>query len=114
MGKRSIVVNTETTINAIWRNKIDILTHPGFRFAIDYRAVAQVCAERGTAFEINSSKSYLTPEILELVAKEGASFVIGSDAHSPDRVGDFIRGINLAKQVGLTPKQVLNARVRED
>ncbi len=93
------------------KNKIDILTHPGgLRFAIDYRAVAQACAHFGTAFEINASKDYLTPQIIELVAKEGASFMIGSDAHSPERVGDFRLALDLAEKVGLTPKQVLNAR----
>src|SRR5690554_6716756 len=89
LTKRSMVINTDATIRAIERNKIDVLTHPGLRFAIDYRAVAQACASYGTAFELNASKNYLTPHIVELVAKEGASFIIGSDAHSPERVGDF-------------------------
>lgn len=110
LDKRSKLINTEATVNALLRNKIDILTHPGLRFAIDYRVVAQACAIQGTAFELNSSKPYLTPELVELVAKEGAPFVIGSDAHSPQRVGDFALGLELAKKVGLTPKEVLNAR----
>jgi putative hydrolase len=110
VGKRSRLINTEATINALMRNKIDILTHPGVRFSIDYRVVAQACAAMGTAFELNASKPYLTPEIVELVAKEGATFVIGSDAHSPQRVGDFALGLELAKQVGLTPKEVVNAK----
>ncbi|HHY14766.1 MAG TPA: hypothetical protein GX521_01690, partial [Firmicutes bacterium] len=109
-GRRSKIVNTDATVKAMEKNKIDILTHPGLRFAIDYRAVAQACAHFGTAFEINASKDYLTPQIIELVAKEGASFMIGSDAHSPERVGDFRLALDLAEKVGLTPKQVLNAR----
>lgn len=110
LDKRSKLVNTEATVNALIRNKIDILTHPGLRFAIDYKVVAQACASTGTAFELNASKPYLTAELVELVANEGASFVIGSDAHSPQRVGDFALGLELAKQVGLTPQEILNAR----
>lgn len=112
LSRRSVTVNTEATVNAMARNKIDILTHPGLKFAVDYRVVAQACAHYGTAFEINSSKAYLTPEIIELAALQGASFVIASDAHSPGRVGDFARGLKLAEEAGLTPSQVLNARRR--
>lgn len=108
--KRSMLVNTEATVNALTRNKISILTHPGLRFSIDYKVVGQACASTGTAFELNASKAYLTREIVEVVANQGASFVIGSDAHSPERVGDFVHGLELVKEVGLTPKEVLNMR----
>lgn len=114
LERRSLVVNTDATINALAKNKIQVLTHPGVRFAIDYRAVAQACAHYGTAFELNASKPYLTPELVELVASEGAPFMIGSDAHSPGRVGDFSSALALAKQVGLTAKQVVNGRDTND
>lgn len=110
LDKRSCIINTDATINALARNKIDVLTHPGVRFAIDYRAVAQACKSYGTAFELNASKDYLTPEIVEIVAKEGAPFVIGSDAHSPDRVGDFTLALQLAQIVGLNSEQIINVR----
>ncbi|HHU62453.1 MAG: PHP domain-containing protein [Bacillota bacterium] len=114
LSKTSLVVNTDATIRAVERNKIDVLTHPGLRFEIDYKVVAQACATYGTAFELNASKPYLTPEIVELVANEGAKFVIGSDAHSPERVGDFFSALMLAEQAGLTPENVLNARYKDD
>lgn len=110
LEKRSVAVNTEATINALAHNKIDVLTHPGVRFAIDYTAVAQACAFYGTAFELNASKAYLTPQLVEVVAKEGALFMLGSDAHSPERVGDFAPALALAKQVGLTSAQIINVR----
>lgn len=109
-SRRSVIVNTDATVKAMEKNKIDILTHPGLRFAIDYRVVAQACAHFGTAFEINASKDYLSPQTVELVANEGASFMIGSDAHSPGRVGDFKHALELAKLVGLTPEEIFNAR----
>lgn len=110
LERRSMLVNTEATVNALTRNKIAILTHPGLRFSIDYKVVAQACAATDTAFELNASKPYLTKELVEIVANEGASFVIGSDAHSPERVGDFALGLKLAQEVGLTSKEVLNLR----
>lgn len=52
----------------------------------------------------------MTVELIEIAASEGVKFVIGSDAHHPSRIGDFEHGIALAKEAGLTPDLILNAR----
>lgn len=111
LHQRSRLINTEAVINAVYRNRIHIITHPGLRFNIDTRALARACQERGTYLEINTSHDHMTPEFLEIAAGEGAKFVIGSDAHSPERVGDFAKGLALARQVGLSVDQIVNARV---
>ena len=97
-------------MNAVYKNRIHIITHPGHRFNIDTRAVAKACRERGTAMEINCGHDHTTVEYLRIAAEEGVQFVIGSDAHSPERVGDFAKGIRLAKAAGLSPEQIINAR----
>ena len=51
--------------------------------------VAKCAADYGTYIELNSKKTHLTDEELnEIVAKTDARFIIDSDAHSKDRVGD--------------------------
>ncbi|HHT72347.1 MAG TPA: PHP domain-containing protein [Firmicutes bacterium] len=109
-SKRSRFYNTEAVVNAVYKNRIHIITHPGHRFNIDTRAVAKACRERGTAMEINCGHDHTTVEYLRIAAEEGVQFVIGSDAHSPERVGDFAKGIRLAKAAGLSPEQIINAR----
>lgn len=110
-SKRSRINNTEAVVNAVYKNRIHVLTHPGHRFNIDTREVARACRERGTAMEINCSHDHTTVEYLRIAAEEGVKFVIGSDAHSPERVGDFVKGIRLAQAAGLGPEQIINARV---
>lgn len=110
LRRKSRLLNTEAIVNAVYQHDIDIITHPGHRFDIDSRALARACAERNTAFEINTSHDNISLELIEVVAKEGVDFVIGSDAHHPSRVGDFARGIALAKAAGLTENQIRNAR----
>ena len=110
LKRKSRLLNTEALINAIYRHQIDIVTHPGHRFNIDTRELAKACAINNTAFEINTSHKNMTVELIKLAANEGVKFVIGSDAHHPNRVGDFEHGIALAKQAGLTPELVLNAK----
>ena len=53
--------------------------------------VAKCAADHGTYIELNSKKTHLTDEELAAVANTGARFLIDSDAHSADRVGDAAR-----------------------
>lgn len=105
---RSRILNTEAVVNAVYQNQIDIITHPGHRFEIDSRELARACADRNTAFEINTSHNNMTLELIEIAANEGVDFVIGSDAHHPSRVGDLQSGIELAKAAGLSVDQIRN------
>jgi len=79
---------TKAYVNAIRNNPIDILTHINYKCCCDLEEVASVCAECGTYIEINTKKRHVSLEELNLMAEAGARFVIDSDAHSADRVGD--------------------------
>ena len=79
---------TKAYVNAIKNNPIDILTHVNYKCCCDLKEVASVCAESGTYIEINTKKRHVSLEELNLMAAAGARFVIDSDAHSADRVGD--------------------------
>lgn len=107
-SKKSLLLNTEAIVNAVYRHEIDIITHPGHRFLIDTRELAKACAQRNTAFEINTSHHNMNVELIEIAAKEGVDFVIGSDAHHPSRVGDLQPGIELAQAAGLAADQIRN------
>ncbi|HKM18242.1 MAG TPA: PHP domain-containing protein [Limnochordia bacterium] len=110
LRRKARLLNTEAIVNAVYRHPIDIVTHPGHRFAIDSRELAKACAERNTAFEINTSHRHITVELIELAADAGVKFVICSDAHHPRRVGDFDYGIQMAKAAGLSRALILNAK----
>lgn len=79
---------TKAYINAVKNNPIDILTHINYKCCCDLREVAKCCADYGTYIEINTKKRHISAEELNLMAETGVKFVIDSDAHSADRVGD--------------------------
>ena len=55
----------------------------------DYLEVAKAAADYGTYLELNAKKEHLTDEqLMEIVQKTDVRFIINSDAHSADRVGD--------------------------
>jgi putative hydrolase len=101
--------NTEAMINAIERYPIRIITHPGAKIDIDTQMLAKYAAQKNVALEINSSHGFMTVEYVKIAMKEGAPFVINSDAHHPSKVGIFDKGIEIAKKAGLRPEQIINA-----
>ncbi|AFK86345.1 PHP domain-containing protein [Thermoanaerobacterium aotearoense SCUT27] len=102
--------NTDAMIKAINKYDINIITHPGAKVDIDTKRLALAAKARGTALEINSSHGYMTVEYVKIAKSVGAKFVIDSDAHTPSRVGDFARGIEIAKKAGLTTNDIINAK----
>ena len=89
-SKHLIDYNTKVYCNVIKNNPLDILTHPGFRVFCDLVTVAKCCEDYGTYFEINTKKLHMTPEEWrDVIDKTNVKFVIDSDAHKPDRVGEI-------------------------
>ena len=99
---------TNAYINAIKRNPIDILTHLNFQCFANAVEVAKCCRDYGTYVEISSKKNHLTDDELAAVAATGVRFVIDSDAHSVDRVGDMARAAEQIKRVGIPLEQIDN------
>jgi len=108
-ARRARIDNTKALVEAVYRNRIDIITHPGLKVNIDTRELARACAKRGTALEINASHRRSDPEYVRVAAREGAMFAICSDAHSPDDVGRFDWAVHVAEKAGLQASQVINA-----
>ena len=100
--------NTKTYINAVKNNPIDILTHVNFLNFCDAAEVAKCCADYGTYFEINTKKIHLSAEQWAGVIATSVNFVIDSDAHSPERVGEIGLFFEQDKQVNFPRDRIFN------
>lgn len=107
-SKSLIKENTETFINVIKKNPVDIITHLNFCCFADPVEVAKVASDYGTFIELNSKKVHLSDEELYNVAKTGVKFVIDSDAHSPNRVGEISLVEKMLKRVNINEEQIMN------
>lgn len=105
---KTVARNTDAYVNAVTRNRIDILSHPGNGCPCDIRAVARACKQTGTLFELNGKRMYISDEQLEAAADEGAMFICDSDAHAPKRIGDFSLPLARLRAVGVPLAQVAN------
>lgn len=100
--------NTSAVVKAIERYPIRILTHPGATINIDTRTLAKAAARHNVALEINASHGFMTVEYVKIALEEGALFSINSDAHRPRDIGDFKRGIEIAKAAGVPSQRIIN------
>lgn len=105
--------NTRALVRAMDRYPVRIITHPGAKADIDTKDLAEAAAQRNVALEINSSHGYMTVDYVKIAAKQGVKFVLGSDAHTPKRVGEVEASIGVARRAGLTASDIINA-IQED
>ena len=100
--------NTKTFINVIANNPVDVITHLNYCCYADAVEVAKVARDYGTYIELNAKKVHLTDEELYEVAKTGVKFIISSDAHTPDRVGEISLVEEWLKRVEIPLTQIDN------
>lgn len=107
-GKKQKLRNTELTVRAIYENPIQVLTHPGDKGSFDILEIARACADRGTLMEISTWHDYLSVEGIKEAAKTEVKFIISSDAHRPERIGDCQGAVDRIREAGLGFERVVN------
>lgn len=111
LKRRAKVVqaNTLAFVRAMERYPIACITHPSDMIGVDLNVLGEAAARTGTALELNMRHTPLTPEEIGRLKAIGAAFMINSDAHRPENVGDFEDTVELALSAGLNETDVLNA-----
>lgn len=105
-------LNTQMTINALHSNDLKILTHPGDKGQFDILAIAKACQETDTLMEISTWHSHLNLDELKLLKNTENKFIVSSDAHKPERVGDYLQGVARALEAGIEPERIVNIAKR--
>ena len=100
--------NTTAFLKALDKYPIDVMTHLNYGCPTDTLAVARMAKEKGTLIELNGKRINFTDEEIETMASEGVKFIVNSDAHSPDRVGECNNALNIIFRLGLPLSQIVN------
>ena len=90
---------TKAFVQAIKKNPIDMITHVNFCCFCDPVEVAKVAGDYGTYIEISAKKEHLTDEQLYKMGQTGARFLISSDAHNFNRVGEISLAVEKLKRI---------------
>lgn len=103
--------NAEAMLHAAEKYpRVTMISHPGLYIPMDIDLLSRGAAELGVALELNGARVTMTNAQIQLAAKNGANFVINSDAHHPSRVGEVAKAIAAAEEAGLTANQIINAK----
>lgn len=88
--------NTQAYINALQKNKIDIISHIGSKMKVDIVEVAKMCRQTDTYLEINGRRICYQEDEIKSLVDMGTKFIINSDAHIAKNVGECNYPTNFA------------------
>ncbi|MCQ2564678.1 MAG: PHP domain-containing protein [Clostridia bacterium] len=107
-SKRQREKNTNAYINAMRKYDIDVLTHLNYVCKVDVEKVARVAKETNTLIELNGKRLGMTDKEILACYNEGCKFIIDSDAHRPNKVGDCHLGLQAALRLKLPDNCIVN------
>ena len=111
-SKALVRYTTNAYINSIKKYPVDVITHLNYSCFCDVTEVAKAARDYGTYIELNSKKIHLTDEELCAVRDTGVRFIIDSDAHSVDRVGDTALVEEILARVDIPHERIDNIEGR--
>lgn len=100
--------NTQAFVNAVKKNPIDIITHLNYYCFADVSEVGKVAADYGTYIELNAKKVHFTDREIEALLNTDVNFVINSDAHTPNRVGEISLVEKMIERTGFPLERIHN------
>lgn len=109
VGKlRAAERNSIAYCRAMDRYPINIISHPGSKIPVELHSLATYADQKEVLLEINSKHRELTVEDLCELKGKFHRFVIGSDAHRPQDVGNFTKAFERVKQAGISFADIVN------
>lgn len=103
--------NTEAIINCMKNNDVFVITHPGDKGDVYIEEVAKAAKATDTRLEINSSHQLLNAEQLRRIKDYDVKYIIGSDAHVPQNVGNFEKALETIRKSGVENISIENILV---
>ena len=100
--------NTTAFLKSLDKYPIDAITHIGEGVPVDKMAIAKLAKQKGTYIELNAKHMTIGDETLGEMAAEGIKFIINSDEHHPDNVGEVNNALNSCLRVGVPASQIVN------
>ena len=90
-GKREKLayLNTEAYLSVMENYPIDIIAHLGHRAIVDFAKVCECAARHNVYIELNAKHLDTLKDGIADAIGAGLNFIVGSDAHSADKIGKF-------------------------
>lgn len=100
--------NTNVAVQAVLRYAPKLFVHPTSYVNLDIVSLAKACAQTHTLLEVNSHRCKLSVEELRKVQDIAVDFLLGSDAHCKEDVGNLDNALRIANEAGIPKSRVKN------
>jgi len=107
-SKRQIERNTLCVLKAIENKPINIITHLGVGMPVNVEEVARLAREKNVFIELNGKRISFSNADMEALMKYDTQFILNSDAHSPEKVGDVRNGMRYVIKYKIPEKNIVN------
>ena len=86
--KKYIDKVTDSYIKAIEKYPVKVVVHPNYAVPVNVKRLAEAAARKGVLIEFNGKRTKFTDEQAQDLINSNAKFIIGSDAHRPERIAE--------------------------
>lgn len=105
---------TNAFVNAINKYPVTIVSHLDSVLKTDLYEIGKACSERGTMVEINNRHTKWNEKQVEDLLASGCMFVVSSDAHSRNKVGEVDKAFEIIKKFNIPSDRVANVEFTDD
>lgn len=106
--KRTIQKNTDAYLRALDLYNIDILSHLNYGMPVDAPQIAKLALQKGTFIELNGKRTLFSQDDIDKMVDLKTKFIMNSDAHSPEKVGECNHPMNFAITHNIPQELIVN------
>lgn len=106
--KKVIQKNTDAYLRALDKNNIDIISHLNYGMPVDAPQIAKLANQKGTYIELNGKRTIFSQEDIDKMIELETKFIMDSDAHSPQKIGECNHPMNFALMHNIPTKLIVN------
>lgn len=106
--KSQIEKNTICVLKSIETQPINVITHLGVGMPVNVGEIARMAREKNVFIELNGKRIAFTRGDIEALLKYDTQFILNSDAHRAERVGDVRNGMNYVIKYNIPEKNIVN------
>lgn len=107
-NKKLIEKQTDAYIKMVQKYPVDFISHPNEYIKLNLKRLARECAKTDTLIELNPRHFRFTQKDISDMLKTDVRFIINSDAHSKDRVGEVSYSLEMVKKYGIPKYKIVN------
>ena len=111
--KEAIERATNAYVNAIEKYPITIISHLDSILTTDLYRIGKACADKGVMVEINSRHCKWTEKQVNELLNSGCMFVVSSDAHRREDVGNVSRAVKIVEKYNIPKNLIANVELDE-